>query len=111
MATSPRRKKPGTVAALPKGFVPPPRFEENIPIHYADGFEGGVAGNGVVKLNLFADVGDPFTRRPTRRVVAHLALPVPAVVAFHAALGLMIEQFQQQGFVSTPQPDPSKPKK
>lgn len=85
-------KKPKTQAAKTKKvqILTDPTLEivqdEPVPELYIDGFTGMLTKDGVVKLNLHADVMDIPSGELKRRIVTRLIMPLPVLASVSEAL-------------------------
>jgi hypothetical protein len=83
----------------------------DIPTIFIDGYHGISYNNGVVRINLteFVDPIDPVSGE-NKRVVARLALGLPALYAIYDALGIAISDMKDAGISlhdTPPTPDQS----
>jgi hypothetical protein len=67
---------------------------------YIDGFAGMSAGNGVIKLNLYADRFNSRTNQMTRHIVKRLTMPIPVLVSMQQTLTQLVNQMIQDGSVA-----------
>lgn len=82
----------------PPGLEPGPVVDRgDAPELLADGYQGVILTNGVVKFNLISSRINAETDKAERVVVARLALPLPAFVSIYNAFGQLSQDMHRMG--------------